>query len=120
MNTKLFYCLLLIFGLGITACSDGEDGMDGIDGIDGVDGIDGIDGADGEQGPQGPAGEQGNANVVLYEFGPNAFTNLLELDLTISQETVDNSMVLVYYNPTTESTAARFPSPGVGSAGNYS
>src|SRR5690606_20637546 len=56
----------------------------------------------------------------LYEFGPNTFTNLLELDLTISQETVDNSMVLVYYNPTTESTTAWFPSPGVGSAGNYS
>ena len=113
MNVKFFYCLLIVFSLGFTACSDGEDGIDGIDGIDGV------DGEQGPQGPQGPAGEAGNANVILYEFGSQTFTNLLELHLNISRETVDNSMILVYYNPGTESQTAWFPSPGLGSSGDY-
>ncbi len=110
MNVKFFYCLLFVFGLGLTACSDGEDGIDGIDGIDGE---------QGPQGPQGPAGESGNANVLLYEFGSYTFTDELNLQLTVSQETVDNSMILVYYNPGNEVPTAWFPSPGLGSNGHY-
>ncbi|MGS2739003.1 hypothetical protein [Sinomicrobium sp. M5D2P17] len=107
MKTRFFYCIVFFLSIGLAACSDGEDG------------IDGIDGEQGEQGPQGPSGEDGNANIVLYEFGEQTFTNLLSLELSVSTETVDNSLIMVYYNPSNENSTAWYSVPGLGSNNSY-
>ncbi len=97
----------------------GEQGDQGARGAQGPQGERGPQGARGAQGPQGERGPMGNANVLLYEFGSHTFTNSLELDLSVSREIVDNSMILVYYNPAVEAATAWFASPGLGSSGNY-
>lgn len=76
-------------------------------------------GAIGPAGPQGPKGDPGNANVVLYEFGQYTFTNTLNLDLSVSRQTVDNSLLLVYYNPVPEDQTAWYAVPGLGASFNY-
>lgn len=100
MNVKFLYCLLIVFSLAFTACSDGEDGIDGIDGIDGVDGI------DGEQGPQGPPG---SANVIYSNWlsfqqstrdtvvdGTNLKVNHLSVP-ALTQNHIDSGAILVYW-----------------------
>src|SRR5690606_26213043 len=77
----------------------GARGAQGQLGERGPQGAQGPQGARGAQGPQGERGPMGNANVLLYEFGSHTFTNSLDLDLSVSREIVDNSMILVYYNP---------------------
>lgn len=101
MKTRFIYCLLLLLIASIPSCTDGEDGIDGIDG------------------EQGPPGADGNANVIQFEFGEQTFTNSLNLDLSISQETVDSSLILVYYNPANEATTAWYQMPGLGPGGAY-
>lgn len=76
-------------------------------------------GKPGEKGEKGEKGDIGNANVQLFEFGSKTFTSTLDLDLSVSRQTVDNSMILVYYNPAPEAATAWFQAPGLGSSGNY-
>lgn len=106
----------------------GPRGATGAKGDKGDVGATGPRGATGAQGPAGPRGatgakgdkgDDGNANVVLYEFGSRTFTNSLDLDLFVSRALVDNSMVLVYYNPSNEVETAWFASPGLGSSAKY-
>ncbi len=112
MNVKFFYCLLIVFSLCFTACSNGEDGIDGIDGIDGVDGIDGIDGVDGVDGmdgAQGPQGPAGSANVIYSNWlsfqqaqrdtlvdGSNLKVNHIPAP-TLTQNHIDRGAILVYW-----------------------
>jgi hypothetical protein len=77
-------------------------------------------GATGPAGPVGPQGIAGNANVIAYTYGSQTFTGALNLLLTnISQARIDSSLVLCYYNPSTEAASAWYPCPGFGSSGAY-
>ncbi|MDF2192238.1 hypothetical protein [Paraflavitalea sp. CAU 1676] len=74
----------------------------------------------GPEGPAGPAGTKGNADVALYNFGQQTFTGSLNLLLSnLSQGKVDSSLILVYYNPSTEAATAWYPIPGSGPASTY-
>lgn len=69
---------------------------------------------------KGDTGPAGNANVIQYNFGSQTFTGVLNLTLSnISQGKIDSSMVLIYYNPSTETSTAWYPVPGLGSGGLY-
>lgn len=71
----------------------------------------------GDAGPQGPAG---NANVTVYNFGSRTFTGTTVYiipGMTAAQ--ADSSMLLIYYNPSSESATAWYPVPGLGSGGVY-
>lgn len=97
----------------------GPQGEQGPAGPKGEQGTQGPQGETGPQGPQGPAGEDGNANVVLYEFGEKVFTNSLNLLLSITRERVDSSLMLIYYNPEPEALTAWYQMPGMGPGGSY-
>lgn len=115
--SPIFYLLLSLLVLGMTLA--GCEGSTGPEGLTGAQGEQGPQGPQGEEGPQGPSGEDGNANVLLYEFGEQTFTNVLSLQLSVSRETVDNSLILVYYNPSNEASTSWYAIPGLGSGGNY-
>src|SRR5690606_38034763 len=97
----------------------GDRGATGATGATGPRGATGATGPRGATGAKGDKGDDGNANVVLYEFGSHTFTNVLELDLSVSRAIVDNSMVVVYYNPSNEVETAWFASPGFGASAKY-
>lgn len=99
MKAIFFYSFILFFG--IMSCSDGQDGLDGA------------------MGEQGPPGADGNANVIQFEFGEHTFTNSLNLEIPISRETVDSSLILMYYNPSNEAPTAWYQMPGLGPGGAY-
>lgn len=74
-----------------------------------------------EEGPVGPKGTDGNANVVLYNFGSQtssggAFNYILD---SLSQGFVDSSLILVFANPSDQASTAWYPVPGLGSGGAY-
>lgn len=74
----------------------------------------------GDTGPEGPPGPTGNANVTVYNFGPQTFSAVLNLQLSnISQGKIDSSLLLAYYNPANEAATAWYPIPGLGSGANY-
>lgn len=97
----------------------GDKGDPGATGPRGATGATGATGPRGATGATGAKGDPGNANVLLYEFGSQTFTSALSLDISVSRQVVDNSMILVYYNPAVEDATAWFQAPGLGSAGNY-
>lgn len=69
---------------------------------------------------KGDTGPAGNANVIQYNFSSQTFTGVLNLTLSnISQGKIDSSMVLIYYNPSTEAATAWYAVPGLGSGGLY-
>jgi hypothetical protein len=71
---------------------------------------------EGPEGPQGPQGEQG----IQGEYGEQTFTSALNyLMPDISQGRIDSSIVLTYYNPSTEASTAWYAIPGAGSGGGY-
>ena len=71
----------------------------------------------GDTGPQGPAG---NANVTVYNFGEQTFTDVVNLKLSnISQGKMDSSLILAYYNPSSEAATSWYPIPGAGSGAAY-
>lgn len=70
-----------------------------------------------EKGDEGP---MGNADVTVYNYGTQTSVGgSLNYTLTISKERIDSSLVLVYYNPSTESPSAWYPVPGTGSSGAF-
>lgn len=74
----------------------------------------------GEDGSTGPRGRDGNANVVVFEFGTRTTTSgNFNYDFPASQGLVDSSLVLAYYNPSVEAPTAWYPIPGLGSGGTY-
>jgi hypothetical protein len=72
----------------------------------------------GDTGPQGP---MGNADVKMFTFGPQTFTGTLNLKLPagLAQGYIDSSLVLVYYNPSTEVPTAWYACPGIGTTNAY-
>lgn len=100
MKKNLFILLMITT---LFACKKGDIGPAGQDGEDGTDGKD------------------GNANVTLIRFGQQVFTSALNLALpnTITRAKTDSSLILVYYNPSTELESAWYPVPGLGSGASY-
>src|SRR5690349_11389050 len=73
----------------------------------------------GDPGPRGDNGKDGNADVSVFNFGPQTVTTALNLTLNVSRGKVDSSLILVYYNPEAELESAWYPMPGVGSGATY-
>lgn len=77
----------------------------------------------GDVGPAGPAGKDGadgNANVRLFTYQNITFTSSYNFTLTgVSQGLADSSMVVAYYNPSTEASTSWYPIPGLGSSSLY-
>ncbi len=77
-------------------------------------------GKDGPTGPAGTNGTDGNANVITFQFGTRTTTTgNIDYTFSASQQLVDSSMVLAYYNPSVEAPTAWYPVPGLGSTGAY-
>lgn len=73
-----------------------------------------------KEGPQGEPGPSGNANVTVYTYGTQTFTGSINYTLkNMSQARIDSSLVLAYYNPSTEVSTSWYPVPGLGSGGAY-
>jgi len=74
----------------------------------------------GEDGATGPRGEDGNANVIILEYGTQTTTTgMFTYTFQASQGFVDSCLVLGYYNPSTEVPTAWYAVPGLGSMGAY-
>jgi hypothetical protein len=77
-------------------------------------------GPTGPAGPTGPKGVSGNANAVMYEYGSVTFTSSTDYLLTnITRGRIDSSILLTYYNPSTEAATAWYTVPGTGSVASY-
>ena len=62
----------------------------------------------------------GNANVILYNFGPRTFSFTTSYILSnLSRGRVDSSLILVYYTPSTGSQTSWYPCPGGGTDGAF-
>lgn len=106
MKTIKFLLIAVVTTAFLVAC-------EGPEGPEGPKGDTGATGATGLQGPAGPEGVSGNANVVLYEYDEMTFTSSVDYLLTdITQGRIDSSILLSYYNPSTEDATAWYPVPG--------
>jgi len=104
---KQFLSGILLLAL-VAACKKGDTGPAG------------PAGSPGQQGPAGPQGMAGNANVTVYTYGSRTFTGLQDyLIPNVTQAKIDSSMLLAYYNPSSESPTSWYPIPGLGSGGLY-
>ena len=97
---KTLKTVTIILVIVLTACSteDGENGKDGA------------------QGPQGPVGTSGNANVIasdwiVTDFDPNptTFTMFDVIDSDITEDSVNNSVILAYGRNNTFNIATSIP-----------
>jgi hypothetical protein len=72
-------------------------------------------GCEGEKGPTGPAGEDGNANVIIYDYGTRTTTSG---DFAYSFEAtagmIDSSLVLAYAKDADTPADLWYPVPGLG------
>jgi hypothetical protein len=77
-------------------------------------------GKDGATGPAGKTGKDGNANVIVFQYGTATTTaGILTYVFNASQGLVDSCLVLGYANPSDQAATAWYPVPGLGSNGNY-
>jgi hypothetical protein len=109
MRKKLLpLSLVFAFTVSLVACKKGDDGPAGAQGPAGT------------AGPAGPQGVPGNANVIIYNFGPRTFSFSTNYILSnLSRGRVDSSMILVYYTPSTGSETGWYPCPGGGPDGAF-
>ncbi len=114
MKAKMIFSSFAILMAAFFISCEGPEGPAGPTGPQGDQGI------QGEQGPAGPQGVTGNANVVLYEYGTQTFTSAVNYLLTdMTQDRIDASIVLAYYNPSNEAATAWYAVPGAGSGASY-
>ncbi|WP_123848098.1 hypothetical protein [Chitinophaga lutea] len=107
----------------------GPGGAQGPGGPAGPAGATGATGAQGPQGPQGPVGATGpqgvqgapgNANVVQYTYGSVSFSGETDYLITgLSKGKADSSIVLAYFNASTEIPSAWRLVPGPGPMSAY-
>ncbi|WP_108866962.1 collagen-like protein [Aquimarina aquimarini] len=92
---KLQYFFLAIITLLTFSCSDGEDGAVGPTGPQGV------NGQDGTNGQNGTDGQDGNANVQSFTYDLASVSDTFHDQNVpeISQEVIDNDVVLGYLKP---------------------
>ena len=112
MKTSMVCLFLILLVIVMPACKKGDAGPSGPDGAQGP---------IGPQGPAGPAGVSGNANITIYTYGSRTTTsgNIDYVITNISQGMIDSSLVLAYYNPSTEAPTAWYQCPGLGSIASY-
>lgn len=102
---KNLFLIAFLLSVSVIACKKGDTGSAG---------------PAGPAGPTGTQGANGNANITMYQFGSQTFTSLLNLTLqNISKERIDSSLILAYYNPSTEAATSWYPIPGSGSGALY-
>jgi hypothetical protein len=103
LRSRLLVAILLLSAL-FFSCS-GKDGATGPAGKNGTNGTDGTD---------------GNANVIVYHFGSRTSTGTIYYPFDITQEIMEQSLVLGYYNPEAiGDTTTYYPIPGLGPWANY-
>lgn len=79
----------------------------------------GKDGATGPAGKNGTNGQDGNANVIVFEYGTRTTTSgMLSYSFTATQGLVDSSLVLGYYVNATFPDWW-YPVPGLGTSGLF-
>jgi hypothetical protein len=83
-------------------------------------------GCEGDQGPAGPAGPQGlpgsdgNATVIMYEFGSQSTsTGNLGYNFPASAGLIDSSLVLAYFKDGAGPQDLWYPVPGLGPNNDY-
>jgi len=105
MNRIFSYSIILIFSIGIIACS----GSDGTDGVNGQNGLDGSNGSD------------GNANVIAsnwldadWNLTDDSTIKVMRIPITeLSQfDLSDNTLVMVYLKQWGTSSIYTMPSAG--------
>jgi hypothetical protein len=106
MKTSMVCLFLILLVIVMPACKKGDTGPAG------------------PQGPQGLGGYQGppgNANITIYNYGSRTTTtgNIDYVITNISQGMIDSSLILAYYNPSTEVATAWYQCPGLGSTAAY-
>ena len=120
INRIFSYSIILIFSIGIIACS-GSDGTDGVIGPQGPAGIDGSNGSDGLDGSNGLDGLDGNANVIASnwldaDWNLTDDPTLKEMQISISEisntDLRDNTLVMVYLKQYGISSIYTMPSAG--------
>jgi hypothetical protein len=80
----------------------------------------GKDGATGPAGAKGTDGTDGNANVLVFHFGSRTSTGTLYYSFNVTQEIMEQSLVLGYYNPAAiGDTTTYYPVPGLGPWATY-
>jgi hypothetical protein len=114
MKQAKFIMLALFLSASFCNCS-----KEGPQGPAGAQGAQGAQGTPGDKGDTGPQGVPGNANVVLYNFASRTFTTLTSYQIAIGAGKVDSSIVLAYYNPSSEVATAWYPIPGLGNSGFF-
>lgn len=103
ISSFLFFCLLCTGVL--YSCKKGDPGPPGADGADGANGAPGIN---------------GNANVVQYTYGTQNLTaGFVTLQVTTTQDTMNNSAWYVYLYASALSRWYSVPGMGVGGATEY-
>ena len=108
--SRLMYLMVLVTISGLISC-------EGPEGPQGPEGPTGPAGPTGATGPQGP---MGNANVLLYEYGEETFTGTVTYLITdIASETMEESILLAYYNPSDHAETMWYQAPGPGPEGSY-
>lgn len=113
IKRNLWIGLVMVIVLTAVSC-EGKEGPVGPAGPQGPQGIQGPAGTTGATGPMG------NANVTLYKYGAMTFTISKNLYIpNVSRETMDNSILLSYYNPSVEVETNWYQMPGFGSSGAY-
>jgi hypothetical protein len=107
---KLFTILFLVMGVGLTSCKKGEMGDPGPIGETGP---------AGPQGEQGVQGEEGNANVQTYTFDIStiATSNFTVLFSELTQDVLDNDVILTYIQRT--STSRYYQIPGISFSNDF-
>jgi hypothetical protein len=115
MKKVNLFLAVIVFSAVLISCS-----KDGATGPAGANGATGPAGPAGPTGPVGPQGVSGNANVVSYTYGSKTFTSSVDYLMTnMPQSRIDSSIVLAYYNPSTEAATAWYQVPGAGSTASY-
>ncbi len=98
----------------------GAQGPAGPAGATGATGATGAQGPVGATGPQGVQGAPGNANVVQYTYGSTSFTGEHDYFISgLSKGKADSSIVLAYFNASTEIPSAWRAVPGPGPMNAY-
>ena len=124
--SKLVFCVFCMVSL-VFSCSgdDGEDGATGPPGSDGKNGLNGNNGVDGEDGANG---ENGTANVLYSDWldSPVASENIMSVQANgsivasmLSQEFLDDGIVLVYARSLTNPNVYILPTIGTDGISYY-
>ncbi|MBR9998565.1 MAG: collagen-like protein [Cyclobacteriaceae bacterium] len=115
LNLKIMKKVIFLIGITAALCALYScEGPEGPEGPAGPQGLQGLQGPQGEQGPMGPQGISGNADAILYDYGPVTFTSSVEyLIPDMSIEKLDSTLIVGYFNPSEYAEDVWISVPGV-------